>query len=440
MRNNSLLITTLSALLATASVWGQNTNRFLYTLNANAQTLSKMSLETRVIQNDIITVGETPNRIHACGDRVYVVNSTPPGITVIDAKTDQIVSNVNLPEGSNPWDMQFVEGEQVLVTSVFANAAFLYDLTTRDSLTSIAVGVAPQAIIVVGTTAYVGNTGGFSNGFIPSTVSVIDIPTLTVIKTIDVPLNPQALDLASDGTIHVVCTGNFNDVTGSLVIIDPNPSGTEFNPTVVDTLDFGGFPGGLAIANNGLGYLVDFGNGTNGFLYSYNTASREVTHAANDPILVGNGAIGISYDKSSDELYVANFSDDTVQSIDPVDGSVLNTFDFGDGPVDMVVVDLDQTTAVEGIDDASPGGFALSQNYPNPFNPTTRIEFSLPVQTRVRLNIYNLSGQLIRTLVDDTFQAGRFTATWEGRDGLGRPVASGTYIYTLTNGDLRASK
>lgn len=434
------LITMLLTALSVAAAWGQETSRILYTLNGKAQTVSKMSLETFVIQNDIVTVGVFPNRIHARGDKVYVVNSTPPGITVIDVASDLVVSNIALPEGSNPWDMEFIEDEKVFVTSLIANAVFVYDLATGDSLDMIAVGNAPQGLLVVGEKAYVANTGGFATGFMPSTVSIIDIPTLSVTHTLSVPLNPQEIDIAPDGTIHVVCTGNFGDVSGRLVIIDPNPPGTEFNPTITDTLEFGGSPGDLAITSDGLGYLVDFGDGANGFLYSYNTATKEVLHSSANPILVGNVSLGLFYDKVMDELYVANFGDDTVQLIDPADGSVLNTFDFGDGPADMVVVEIDPTTSVQRIDDRLPSDFHLSQNYPNPFNPETRIEFSVPKRASVRLAIYNLGGQLIRTLVDRPFQTGSFSVTWDGRDDSDRAVASGVYLYELKTADTRIAK
>jgi photosystem II stability/assembly factor-like uncharacterized protein len=85
----------------------------------------------------------------------------------------------------------------------------------------------------------------------------------------------------------------------------------------------------------------------------------------------------------------------------------------------------------------------LAQNYPNPFNrsaersrrsPETTIEFVLPASVEVTLQIYNLNGQLIRTLISETRQAGRHAVHWNGRDSAGREVASGTYLYRLQVG------
>jgi len=78
-----------------------------------------------------------------------------------------------------------------------------------------------------------------------------------------------------------------------------------------------------------------------------------------------------------------------------------------------------------------PVEFALEQNTPNPFNPTTTIRFGLPVEGRVQLIVYDVTGRVVRTLVDAQMEAGVHSITWDGRDALGRDAASGTYIYRL---------
>jgi hypothetical protein len=79
-----------------------------------------------------------------------------------------------------------------------------------------------------------------------------------------------------------------------------------------------------------------------------------------------------------------------------------------------------------------PDNFSLEQNYPNPFNPTTRIRFQLPRAEKVKLLIYNLMGQQIRTLVDGKLNAGYYELTWDGCDDLGQRVGSGVYYYRLS--------
>jgi flagellar hook assembly protein FlgD len=75
---------------------------------------------------------------------------------------------------------------------------------------------------------------------------------------------------------------------------------------------------------------------------------------------------------------------------------------------------------------------ALAQNYPNPFNPQTKIDFALPASSNVRLEVYDLLGRRISTLVDGPYQPGRYSVIWNGKDAAGSPVASGVYFYRLT--------
>ena len=84
---------------------------------------------------------------------------------------------------------------------------------------------------------------------------------------------------------------------------------------------------------------------------------------------------------------------------------------------------------------ALPEGFALGPNYPNPFNPSTIIPYQLAVSSQVRLEVFNLLGQRIATLVDGERPAGFHTATWYAVDGAGRAVGAGVYIYRMTVGE-----
>jgi hypothetical protein len=84
--------------------------------------------------------------------------------------------------------------------------------------------------------------------------------------------------------------------------------------------------------------------------------------------------------------------------------------------------------------------FALEQNYPNPFNPETTIRYQIHKPGTVKLEIYNLLGQIVRTLVDQSQNAGEHLASWDGRDDAGREVSSGVYLYRLKSGDLLATR
>ena len=109
------------------------------------------------------------------------------------------------------------------------------------------------------------------------------------------------------------------------------------------------------------------------------------------------------------------------------------------------------TTQVRAVSDVGTGtneddgklqrDFFLSQCYPNPFNAATTIEFSIGEPARVKLQIFNVAGQRVRTLVDEERSSGIYNdVTWDGRDSDGRPVASGIYFCRLTAKDFTQTK
>ena len=89
---------------------------------------------------------------------------------------------------------------------------------------------------------------------------------------------------------------------------------------------------------------------------------------------------------------------------------------------------------------ALPQGFALGQNYPNPFNPATIIPYQIPAAAHVRLEVFNVLGQRLATLVDAEQAAGAHTATWTATDETGRAVGAGVYIYRLSSGSATVSR
>jgi hypothetical protein len=125
---------------------------------------------------------------------------------------------------------------------------------------------------------------------------------------------------------------------------------------------------------------------------------------------------------------------------------VLATFNLtgaGNGFYDVVVFNpynsagallasFQVTGAPTGIGDGTPKQFALRANYPNPFNPETTIRFDVASRSHVALRVYDVSGALVRTLVDETKDAGSHVVQWNGRNDQGNPASSGVYFYRLT--------
>jgi plastocyanin len=87
-----------------------------------------------------------------------------------------------------------------------------------------------------------------------------------------------------------------------------------------------------------------------------------------------------------------------------------------------------------------PSEFVLSQNYPNPFNPTTKIEFTLAKSGFVTLQIYDVLGRKVKTLVSEELSSGYKSVIWDGKNDAGDEVASGVYFYQLKVGDFSQPK
>ncbi|UCE19216.1 MAG: hypothetical protein JSV84_02390 [Gemmatimonadota bacterium] len=337
MKKTALFIALVGLLCAVSSPSGQDIPRTMYVMNALARTLSKMNVESGDIVNDMFVVGDIPSRIRIRNDKIYVVNSIPPEVMVIDGRTESVAKRIPLPEGSNPWDIVFSAAGQAYVSLYVANTIAVVDLETGTVTGEIDVGEGPQGLLIVGNTAYVANTGGWPD-YDPATVCVIDVLSKTVTKTLAVAMNPQELAVAPDGKVHVLCSGMWGGNGGKVYVIDPYGD-ADWTPMVVDSVLLGGFPGDIAITSEGIGYVTDWGDERNGFLYSYDTFTGEILHDATHPLRVGKGAMRLLWDARSGDLYVSNFADDTVQRIDSGGGAVLQTFNFGDGAQDMAILE-----------------------------------------------------------------------------------------------------
>lgn len=96
---------------------------------------------------------------------------------------------------------------------------------------------------------------------------------------------------------------------------------------------------------------------------------------------------------------------------------------------------LASVTSVEIIEDLTPDNFILSQNYPNPFNPSTTIEFAIPEQSFVKLEVFNMLGEKIATLVSEELNTGSYKYDWSAGN-----LPSGIYLYRLQTADFSTSK
>lgn len=104
------------------------------------------------------------------------------------------------------------------------------------------------------------------------------------------------------------------------------------------------------------------------------------------------------------------------------------------------VVTVTPTAVFEPGGGSLPSEFRLNQNYPNPFNASTTIEFATSHDDQVSLEVYDLLGRRVKTLVEGHLPPTQYRAEWDGTDPDGKPLPSGIYVYRLTTGNVSESK
>ncbi|OGU63790.1 MAG: hypothetical protein A2X62_09835 [Stygiobacter sp. GWC2_38_9] len=145
---------------------------------------------------------------------------------------------------------------------------------------------------------------------------------------------------------------------------------------------------------------------------------------ANLSSLDGNGDIKFAYDYR--QIYTSILKDHFGMTTTEVKDILLK--DFTTLPI------LKPTTDIQDYD-SIPTEFSLAQNYPNPFNPTTTIHYQLSEFANVSLKVYDVLGNEIATLVDQSQHAGKYNVRFDGSR-----LASGTYIYTLRTNSFTQTK
>ena len=167
---------------------------------------------------------------------------------------------------------------------------------------------------------------------------------------------------------------------------------------------------------------------------------------ANDKFPARSVAVPIRRD-GRDELFIAGFSRKVLgmpsRALGIIEFNIKNNVELSLGENDFEVVrggiltTGGNTREFDGLRTTADAAYQavygdyLAQNHPNPFNPTTTIEYSISEDCRVDLSVFNVKGQLVRTLENGFKRRHNYTVAWDGKSGDGQPVASGTYFCRL---------
>lgn len=395
-----------------------------YVVNNLAETLSRIDLETGQVQNHVVTLGETPNFIGLHSNYLYVLNSISANVQKIDPTTDAVVADIPLPIGSNPYSMAFADSF-AYVSGWVSGRIYRVNLSSAQVQGEIEIGGYPEGMAFSGSRLYVTQTGFNPNDFSygQGRMAVIDLDGFSLENEINVGKNPQAIVQTPDGRLHIVCTGNYIDVAGSVYVFDPIAS------AVVDSILIGGQPSSAALSRQGIVYLGAGGWVDNGYIFSYNSYTLEILHGPGNPITTGLGAYSVAID-SMGYLYSCDFGADSVTKLSGL-GQFVARYGLGDGPQSIVILD----TRISGIEDSPEGNLpefsGFLGNYPNPFNGETIIKFMIHnYEGPAVVEIFDLAGRLVRKLRTGTV-GGTGAVLWDGRDFKGDICASGQYFARL---------
>lgn len=311
--------------------------------------------ENRAVDNEIIRIGTVvANRKRAVGLTVhghlaYIPTFNLPvtggdsfgdNILIINLEDRAVVGEIPIREGAEPQQIALINDAKLYVTCAAAHEVHVVDIENRNVTRTLTGNFnKPTGITTLNGKAYVSNPAWESDPvtwattYYESSVTVIDTNTDTILKSIPVPINAGTILNDGDSTIIVKTTGNYNDISGTIVLIDANTD------EIVETVDLGFAPGGLAL--NSENQLFMQGSWQNPGLLIYDIVTRDwirdeddaIAGFSNDPDAPIGGGLTFA---PNGNLYItqADWSgsgQDYVRVMDVFDESLLHTYHVGPG-------------------------------------------------------------------------------------------------------------
>ena len=299
----------------------------VYVINTLGETLSVIDIEENTVDKNVMEIGLWSNQIVIHGSRAFVVNSGDNEIQIIDLENMENVKILDTGPGSNPLQIALsVDGKKAYITCWLANELVIFDTDSGILMKRLPLTTqSPTGVIAGESGLYVScvdfNPVDFTYG--DGKIYEVDTITNSVIDSLETFPNPQVMAFDSSGGIHVCCTGNYFDVSGKVVVIDP------LNFTYADTVEIGGSPGCIVINSSGIAYLSSFSGG----VYCYDVDSGEILRGSENPIDVGTGASGLALDPD-DAVYICVMDEDLVKKLSN-DWEITETYSVGDGPLSI---------------------------------------------------------------------------------------------------------
>jgi len=310
--------------------------RSAYVVGSNDASLTRVDLDSGEVVPNVATVGSAPNRVDVDPVQGILVtaNSGSDDVTVFDLTTESVLGALALPAGSNPWAARIVDG-RVFVSALLQDAVHVLDLSTGTLLTTIPVGKAPEGMCVAAGKLFVANSGfDFATfEYDAGTVTVIDLAALAVVTTIPVNLNPQECLALPDGTVHVVCTGDFFLTEGAIDVLDPSAG------TLTASFTVAGYPGGGDVHPANAVFLNVTSTSFGSEVQAYEAASYGWIFDDSNALLPSFDFYGNLRATSGAEILVPDFTQDLLLLEDPATPGATVAYLVGDGPIDVAFVE-----------------------------------------------------------------------------------------------------
>ncbi|NQV29653.1 MAG: T9SS type A sorting domain-containing protein [Candidatus Marinimicrobia bacterium] len=366
-------------------------------------------------------LGDVGQSLSLLDHKLYLVMNGSHEIRVVNLESGaEISDDIDLPDSSPRYMAIHHETGRGYVSSWNLGALLILDLNTSTIIDTFLLNALPEQLLIEGDDLFVSipmHTNWSGNNKVLQINLAGSEPE--VIQSYDVIEGPGAMALIND-QLYVTSiyyndawetfsgTSRINLTTHSIVSMDHGYyTNYSADIEIIQGEVYRTYGNSIVPLNEDLSLNLEasIGDFTNVYTFS----------VANDKILIGSSDF-----VAPDQVGVYSLT-----------GESLGNFNVGALPSDFVYYNPDLVSAQRFV--SSPPSFELYANYPNPFNPSTSIPFEINSLENMSLNIYDLQGRLVVSLIDAHLQPGKYSSSWDGQNMHGEPVSSGIYHAVLSS-------
>ncbi len=364
-----------------------------------------------------IPVGDEPIQVLLNEGKLFVSNLSSNEISIIETATFQVLTHIETAD--QPLDMTLAPGGQTLYASNSgAGTLTIVDIESERARTIRLEGIGSGPYGIAATSAKI-----FTTDIANNQVLVVS-PQGRITRRIAVPAQPRSLALSPDEkTLYVTSMG-----AGVLTAID-----TE-SETVSRSSELA-VGGTFAVAPSPDGQKIYLTAHDEGVLVIVDTVDGMLLKK----LEIGRNPRAISFSPNGKLAYITNSFSNEIHIVDTERDAVVGRYSASQNPRGIALAMPNQPSVATNVSANSPRptAFALLPNFPNPFNTSTNIIYTLASDSTVELRVYNLLGQVVRTLLHQNREAGIYQLAWDGKDDRGRDLASGAYLLFMRADDVR---